>query len=645
MKKIACILFFNLNLLIMSFAQDHDYIKTGNLPDYSRSRAYSYIAYLDRLLKKDGYIEKMIASGDTDRAKRILSNLDLNINNVKEADADYPLDGFIAKCKMLEAQVNGGATATTANTSVSDNNNTTTKPVATNVNPNEYKLPDYSKSPAYSTIQYLDGILKPGGKIDGILKDGDFGRAENIAKGTTDHINTLKKTDSSYPASVFEYRQQELLKKANKGYGNMVDNAKEKENLQKELGEKSSLVGYLIINSYHNNYFSTSSNAKMFVDRLNQLDWQNTKKQLAKATQKYPDWANSFSYLRSFEADFLKQQNADVAGGIQETIDYAYERKQYSTPEALEWSETALKIADACLTVLPNHNETQNLKKQAQAAVDKFGPNYPTTFHKEHAGEILFASQAINSTASITPKPIFKAGEHIYAMAYFKGVMKDFTYSSDKAAIELEKDGTFLENHLFRIVSGQNGDMFLYIEILPETNSMKHMSPEKFAKKLSTISPRKHEIGVRLTIGGTDVATGKFTIDASGGAEPIAALHKAYRAKNAANVFLQKSKRNDAQLEKDMVKAFNETGWKQTGVRATIYDAEWRTVTQHVTGKILYRAIRGQVSAKDPDGDCMLYLIDFMQDYQGNGKYSSHTKVHQSDDMRYMDCKNLNVVK
>lgn len=647
MKTIAWIPFLQLFFTSLTFGQQN-YLKTGELPDYSKSKAYSYIAYLDRLLKPNGDIEKWIKEGNTDKAKRTLSNLDLNLNNVRETDPTYPLEGFIAKRTLLTQQLNG-KTETVVTPSQKATSSVAKIPNTTSQNSTgSFNLPDYSKSRAYNSIDYLNRMLKPDGTIEKLLKKGENGRAMDIAEGIETHMNTVKEQDPSFPVSIFENRRQVLVAQANKSYQSERADQHAQEDHKRALSEKSGLLNQILLENDYQDYFVTKDyNGANFIEALEALNWKQTKEDLAAYVREFPN-ETEFTRLKKFEQSFQEQQNNWLADAISTTIDFAYQRAEHSKPEARKYARIALSLTEACLSILPNDRTTQNLKKSAQKAVATYAPNYPSDLHGQNAGKLLFSSQLMvhkkENQGQI--KTSFKAGEPIYAMAYLDGAIKDFTYASPSLILEVYVDGNYKTDHRFSASKLSAEQMFVDIEILPDPSKIRHEGPENYAKGLQSISPRKHQVEIRLVAGLSGViGVGKFELDASAGTAPIAALHEKYQAFNAANVCLQASKRNDPALEKNMVAAFKATGWEQKPVKATIFDANWRIVKHSVTGRILYRAIRGELTAQSPKGYCLLYFMDYMQEYQGNGSYSSTVKVRQSLGSKRMDCKNLTKVK
>lgn len=647
MKTIAWIPFLQLFFTSLTFGQQ-SYLETGELPDYSKSKAYSYIAYLDRLLKPNGDIEKWIKEGNTDKAKRTLSNLDLNLNNVREADSSYPLEGFIAKRKLLTEQLNGKQESVAASPQKTPTTPQKTTSVSSNNSNGAFKLPDYSKSRAYNSIDYLKRMLKPDGTIDNLLKKGENGRAMDVAEGIESHMNTVKEQDPSFPVSIFEDRRQVLVARANKSYQTERADQHAQEDRKRALSEKAGLLNQILLANDYQDYFVTKDyNGANFIEALEALNWKQTKEDLKAYVAEFPS-ETEFTRLKKFEKSFQEQQSNWLAEAISTTIDFAYQRAEHNKPEARRYARIALSLTEACLSILPNDRTTQSLKQSAQKAVATYAPNYPSDLHGQNAGKLLFSSQLMvhNKESQGQLKTSFKAGEPIYAMAYLDGNIKDFTYAGPGLVLEVYVDGNYKTDHRFSASKLSPEQMFVDIEILPDPSKTRHEGPESYAKGLMSISPRKHQIEIRLVAGLSGViGVGKFELDASAGTAPIRVLHEKYQAFNAANVCLQASNRNDPALEKNMVAAFKATGWEQKPVKATIFDANWRIVKHSVTGRILYRAIRGELTAQSPKGYCLLYFMDYMQEYKGNGSYSSTVKVRQSLGSKRMDCKNLTKVK
>ena len=516
---------------------------------------------------------------------------------------------------------------------------------------NDFDLPDYSKSRAYNSIDYLNRLLKPNGKIDQILADNPDERAKaralDMAEQATTHIETVKKDDPSYPVDIFERRQAELIAKAKGAYESSQNDRVTKETTQQTLSSKQGYLMHILIDDQYSPYFPESeSNDLNFLQALAELDWKNTKPMLEKYLKEYPNEAYTFERLSNFEENFKKQQDEFLASAIKETIDWAYMRESFSKPEARKYAKMALTLAEASLVILPNHNRTLQLKAEAEKAVAQFAPNYSSDFHKNNAGKIVFSKQLIVHDKEGAISSSFVAGNSIYAMAYLDGGWADYSYASKEVSINVYVDGVYNSSHSFGIQHLDGNQMYLDIELLPETGNIRHEGPAKYANGLKSISASKHQITIELIANyGFAIAKGSFELDATGGTDKINEQYLAYKAANAAKVILGRSKRNDPKLEAGMVQAIKSSNWTMEPVKATIFDSDWRVVRNTYTGEILYRAIRGEVSAKGSNGECQLYFVDFKQDYLGNGNYSSTTTVRQSLGSKTMDCANLTVVQ
>lgn len=513
-------------------------------------------------------------------------------------------------------------------------------------------LPDYSKSKAYSNIDYLHRTLKPNGKIDQILNDNPdergLARALDLAERSETHIQSIKELDPSYPIDFFEARRTELIAKAKGEHHEARSNRLETEDVKQMLSEKQGYLSRIIINDQYSPYFfGSETNDINFIEGLALLDWKNTKDLLKKYLSEHPNEAYSFERLSQFEKAFEKQQNEFMLGAVTETIEWAYQREKFSKPEARKLANIALTIVNGALEILPDHQPTLDMKVKAEKVAAEFAPNYPSDFHKASVGKIVFSNKLIvhNKENRAAIQSSFGGSDDIYAMAYLDGGWSDYTYAKDEAEIQLYVNGRYYAAHEFNVGHLDGNDMFLDIELLPNPKTIRHEGPEKYAEGLLQVGSDQLEVKVVLVANyGYSIAEGSFTLDLSQDKEALKRRHVSYKSHNAASVLLSPSKMKNPSLEKKMVQAVEQSVMKMKPIKATIFDADWRVVRNTYTGEIMYRAIRGEFSAKGTDGTCKLYFCDFKQAYQGNGQYSDQVEVRQSLGSKTMNCDNVNKI-
>ncbi len=212
-------------------------------------------------------------------------------------------------------------------------------------------------------------------------------------------------------------------------------------------------------------------------------------------------------------------------------------------------------------------------------------------------------------------------------MAYLKGSFKDLTEARNKIKMQavIYVDGNEKVAHEFVMdwETVKENRSYLFMEIVPDPATNKHNAPAKFAKILSQISPRKHEIKVVLkAITGSflqDLAKGQFALDCSSEQDKLKEYATLYRNKTLAEYTMPDRKMKDKALEKTMIEALKKDGWEKDKKiqRVVITRDAWGIFRHATTGVILYRKIPAAAAFKTDSGECKYWNLSFKQGYDG----------------------------
>jgi hypothetical protein len=94
--------------------------------------------------------------------------------------------------------------------------------------------------------------------------------------------------------------------------------------------------------------------------------------------------------------------------------------------------------------------------------------------------------------------------------------------------------------------------------------------------------------------------------------------------------------RRDAATETLFKNAFNATGWNETILKINLLDTDWHIERNSLTGLITGRYQTAAITAKNSNGDCILYTFSILQEYNGSG-YQSTAKRY-GHNASYMSC-------
>lgn len=412
------------------------------------------------------------------------------------------------------------------------------------------------------------------------------------------------------------------------------------------------------IRSVYPGMFAEKGEAQRFYDNCNKIDYINKRKEIEKLGEQFPDFKKEgmemASEYKTFVTGFpkhLEELFTDyIANEINSAIEKAYSLKakaKSNIGNALEAAEAGLLTVKGILLIIPEHSDALKLQKDAQDTVDKIRSEYDalvftSDFHKQNAGKIVFSKLPIDikkeNPDAMSSK--FVAGDYIYGMMYFKGTFQEVTSDYNMAVTVIWVNGQRKVDFNFKLDGEKRQWTYLNNEIVPEPIVSKTRGAKVYTKALSELSPRVHKIKVTLEkSGGTEpIAEGEFELDCTQGLEKIAEIAKELELKSQSQVTMPSPAQSNPELEKAMLEAIKNAGWKETPLKAVIIDKDWN-IHRNILGVILFRSIRAEVAVKTPEGICRLFSLSFNQNY--DGKSYGKTELYGVGGSQDMPCENV----
>jgi hypothetical protein len=257
----------------------------------------------------------------------------------------------------------------------------------------------------------------------------------------------------------------------------------------------------------------------------------------------------------------------------------------------------------------------------------------------QEKGKIVFSKSPINVENPKKLTTTFATGDHIYAVAFFTKPIKKqckgkISKSATKYVVEVllyKNDMYFtsmnptLKNEIF------DGDV-LVLDLAPDASNMTAYTnpnlswkmygntkegPLRFCEILSEMEESNITIKIEIKACYEVIASGEFKLEGNdfGFYENLMAD---LQNSETQSVKMSKPKKNDNQLEKEMITALQNSGndtWNGEIKKVVIIDNDWFIERHKISGVILFRYIRAEVAIKKSDG-CYLYkLVTFKQHY------------------------------
>jgi hypothetical protein len=297
----------------------------------------------------------------------------------------------------------------------------------------------------------------------------------------------------------------------------------------------------------------------------------------------------------------------------------------------------------------------------------------------QNEGKIIFSKDPIDPAQPTAITDQFKAGDHIYAVAYMPKAISKY-YSGEKGKVNLEifiytlkpplyayqqddREEQLIYSDMF--VSGSiKENKYLVIDIVPDSKTTqayktaeitykefgkKFNGPAKFAEALSQLESGENKLKIVLNVNYDMAAEGKLAVSGDG----FDAYKQMAQELNgvAANAGADSEKMpealmHDATAEAQMLAALKKSkDWANDRfkvaeiLKLVISDRDWYIRRHEISGAILHRYIRAAVAMKSQDGTCGYYFITFQEDYIG-GKFQP-MKYDGASDRHAINCNNI----
>lgn len=297
--------------------------------------------------------------------------------------------------------------------------------------------------------------------------------------------------------------------------------------------------------------------------------------------------------------------------------------------------------------------------------------------------EIVFSNQPVNPESPQNLKKDFKAGEHIYAVAYFTDAVKNlYQNQSPNAQLQVEvfiyetkpplysyqqpREEQLTFNNMW--TSGTVKDnKYLVVDITPDPakNSAyggkeiiykkfgnKYEGPVNFAETLGKLAPGEHKLKVVVNCYYAPVASGEFTLTGDNFSfytTLAEQLNNTAASAGAASAEFPKAVVTDPARVTRMITALkNSNDWKNgrfdaTEILKTVITYDWEIRRHPISGAILHRYCIAAVAVKTKSGECAYYKVTFQEDYV-SGNFQP-LRYDGAGDKVAMKCENLDKIK
>ncbi len=272
-------------------------------------------------------------------------------------------------------------------------------------------------------------------------------------------------------------------------------------------------------------------------------------------------------------------------------------------------------------------------------------------------GNVVFSTSPIDPASPEGLTTTFKAGDHVYAVAYLPQTLKEIYVNAgpnEKLQVEIfiyeikpplydyqqprEEQLTFANMYISDNLKQKN---YLVIEMVPDPATTliyntpgitwkkfgkKYEGPVNFAETLSKLGPGEHTLKVVVHCYYSPAASGTMKISGSdfGVYNPIAEqLNEAGLNAGMANAEFPAAVTTDKIREGQMVAALkNSNDWKTgfidgTEVLKAAITYDWEIRRHEISGAILHRYCIACMAVKTKSGGCAYYRVTFQEDYVG----------------------------
>ena len=516
---------------------------------------------------------------------------------------------------------------------------------------------------------YIHSLIERLDELEKLKNSPDWGsertmmKYESFLETAPIHLENVKSFDPDFDVRDLQIRLEGYQSYYDNSVGDVNANNSAKADFEELITSKSWKLSNLLDDKlgsgagWVHSYYNTSN----YLKAATEMDYPNLLKMTIEGDAKFKGHNLDYKVqaVKEFEGNYIAYYNETLQAVINGLIEGAYENKTGNEREAIKYIEQAKQLSEAAMLILPEDATINSLNTEVMTAYESLTGSiyeniFTSDFHKNNVGKVVFFNEIpkIKSENSSTVKDHYAAGDFIYAMAYLEGSFKDLAEARNtiKVITTIYVDGTKKTSHEFGMAWAtlKEDKTYLFMEIIPDPATNTHSGPAKFAKALTKISPRQHEIKVTLTglgIGLSHIipfAEGTFGLDCSTGQEQLANYAIKYREKSLNDVYMPASKMNNPELIQSMKQALQNDGWeKDKNVqRIVITGSSWNVYKHNITGKTLYRTIPAAAAFKTSDGECKYWNLTFKQVY--NGTSYENTIVGGVGSIVDLSCNNVN---
>ncbi len=274
-------------------------------------------------------------------------------------------------------------------------------------------------------------------------------------------------------------------------------------------------------------YFDDNNKVRAFVDAALRADYRHERADLEHQLSLLPDLRQNQTIARfiAFESQFNQTLDRLILPEIGRLLDTAYSNRARNKPFGITKARAALDLIFA-VRLVTDHPRLEALAKQAHLNMNELARGiYPTGFHAENAGRIVFSKApiSIGRESTIDNFNRFSSGHYVYAAAYFDKVLRQTVPPGSAALLDTRifVDGREMGRATTRLDQSQLGVQVVDVPMVPQREHSRDDRAATITKILSNISPGRHLVRVVVTARGEgggfnrDVAEGTALVSAS----------------------------------------------------------------------------------------------------------------------------------
>lgn len=278
-------------------------------------------------------------------------------------------------------------------------------------------------------------------------------------------------------------------------------------------------------------------------------------------------------------------------------------------------------------------------------------------FYAQAAGKIIFSPSPIdvNSPSNLTES--FKAGDTIYSLIQVEKPWKELiTKNPNEVSVPLIVwlDGERLFQYITLKSPELIGGTHLVLDIAPDLAKMtayrdpnivfadafgSKWGPAAFTSKFSELGPGKHTVKLEIWDFGNVYSAGEFVLEGDD-YSMYAELHEQIKAELTGRRTMPQAKQTNKELEAEMLKLCENTGWENI-LKLAIIDKDWWL--DRMSGgdsPVKSRRMDAAVATTEKDGNCYYAIITFQQPKLVSGDFGKLEIMHTGEKIP-LPCENI----